>query len=59
MAQTKSGMRFKDIPGARSLNAVTMISTATASPASSVKVINCAQTSARLPGEYCGPASGT
>jgi hypothetical protein len=47
------------MPGARCFSTVTMISTATASAATSVKVIICAQTSARLPGECSGPASGT
>ncbi len=49
-AQTKIGTRLSDIPGARILRAVTMISTDTASAATSVKVISCAHTSARLPG---------
>src|SRR5436305_6140017 len=57
--QTKIGIRLSDMPGVRILNAVTMISTETASAATSVNVISCAQTSARLPGVYCGPASGT
>ena len=46
-------------PGARCLKMVTTISTATASAEISVKVIICAQMSARLPGAYCGPDSGT
>jgi hypothetical protein len=58
MAQTNMGMRLSDMPGARSLSAVTTSSTATVSPASSVNVIICAQTSTRLPGEYSGPESG-
>ena len=45
--------------GARSLNAVTIISIATMSEAVSVNVIICAQKSWRLPALYCGPASGT
>src|SRR6266404_6880057 len=56
---TKSGTRLSDIPGARCLKTVVMISTAPMRPAISVKVIICAQTSIRLPGEYAGPASGT
>ena len=55
IAQTKSGMRLSVMPGARSFRIVTMSSTATASAATSVKVIICAQKSARLPGEYSGP----
>ena len=58
-AQTKSGIRFSDIPGARCLKIVVTISTAPIKAAISVKVIICAQMSMRLPGEYCGPASGT
>ena len=50
-AQTNIGMRFSDMPGARSLKTVVISdSTATASAEISVKVIICAQTSARLPG---------
>ena len=59
MAQTNSGMRSSDMPGARCLRTVTTISTATASAETSVKVIICAQMSARLPAAYCGPDSGT
>src|SRR3954471_8046808 len=58
-AQTKIGTRLGDMPGARILNAVVMISTDTASAATSVNVMSCAHTSARLPGEYSGPDSGT
>ena len=57
--QTKRGMRFSDIPGARILKAQTVISTATMSAENSVKVIICAHVSARLPGSNCGPESGT
>src|SRR4051794_32920129 len=57
--QTNTGMRSSVMPGARCLNVVTMISTATASADTSVKVIICAHTSARFPGEYSGPESGT
>src|SRR4051812_30179040 len=57
-AQTKSGMRFSDIPGARILNVVTMMFTAAVSAAISVKVTTCAHTSMRCPGENCGPESG-
>ena len=49
IAQTNTGIRFSDMPGARILNAVTMISTATAIADTSVNVIICAHTSARLP----------
>ncbi len=59
MLQTNSGMRLSDMPGARCLNTVTTISTATASADTSVKVIICAHMSARLPAPYCGPESGT
>src|SRR5689334_17708444 len=57
-AQTKIGTRFSDMPGVRNLNAVTMISTETASAATSVNVMSCAHTSARLPGVNSGPDSG-
>ena len=46
------------MPGARCLKTVTTISTATASAETSVKVIICAQMSARLPGEYSGSRQG-
>ena len=59
IAHTNSGIRSSVMPGARCLNTVTMISTATASADNSVKVTICAQTSARLPGENSGPESGT
>ena len=59
MLQTNSGMRSSDMPGARCLKIVTAISTATASAETSVKVIICAQMSARLPAPNCGPDSGT
>ena len=58
IAHTKMGIRLSDMPGARSLNTVTTISTATASADTSVNVIICAQTSTRLPGLNCGPESG-
>ena len=57
-AQTMSGMRVIDMPGARCLKIVTTRFTAVASADSSVKVIICAQTSTRLPGEKAGPDSG-
>ncbi len=57
--QTKSGMRSSVMPVARCLNTVTTISTATASAATSVNVIICAQTSARLLGVNCRVESGT
>ena len=58
-AHTNSGIRLIDIPGARILKVVTISCTATASDDTSVNVISCAQKSARLPGEYWGPESGT
>ncbi|MGY4513170.1 hypothetical protein ACVIN2_006624 [Bradyrhizobium sp. USDA 3650] len=59
MAQTNSGMRSSVMPGARSLNTVTTISTETASAATSVNVIICAQTSTRLVGVNCRLERGT
>ena len=59
IAHTKSGILSRVMPGARCLRTVTMISTATASAETSVKVIICAQMSARFPGEYSGPDRGT
>src|SRR5512133_1107604 len=56
---TKMGIRFKDIPGARILNVVTMMFTAATSAEISVNVTTCAHTSTRWPGEYVGPDSGT
>ena len=55
---TNSGIRLSDIPGARCLNAVTRMLTATISADSSVKVIICAHVSERLPGSNVGPESG-
>ena len=49
-AHTKIGIRFSVIPGARSLSVVVISETATASDPTSVNVISCAQTSARLLG---------
>src|SRR5437868_14378471 len=57
--QQNIGMRFSDIPGARSLKTVVMIETETVNADISVKVIICAQISARFPGEKLGPARGT
>ena len=48
--QTNSGIRLSDMPGARALKMVATSSTDTASAATSVKVMSCAQKSARLPG---------
>jgi len=59
IAQTKSGIRLSDMPGARSLNTVVMRMIASSSADSSVKVTSWAQKSARLPAEYSGPAKGT
>ena len=58
-AHTNSGMRFSDIPGARILSVVAMITIAPMSAEISVNVIICAQTSTRFAGEYAGPESGT
>ena len=58
IAQANSGIRARVMPGARHLRMVQMRTTAAASAATSVKVIICAQMSARLPGENCGPDSG-
>ena len=49
-AHTKIGIRFNVMPGARSFSVVVISETATASEATSVKVISCAQTSTRLLG---------
>src|SRR3954468_9492637 len=49
---TNTGTRFNVIPGARILKAVVINETATASDATSVKVISWAHTSARLLGVY-------
>ena len=59
IAQANSGIRAKVIPGARILRMVQTRTTAAASADTSVKVIICAQMSARLPGENSGPDSGT
>ena len=58
IAQANKGMRAKVIPGARVLRIVQTSTTAAASAETSVKVIICAQMSARLPGENSGPDSG-
>src|SRR3569623_1812475 len=58
-AQTKSGILASVMPGARCLRMVATIDTEAASAATSVKVIICAQMSTLLPGENCGPESGT
>ena len=55
----KIGEHSALIPGARCFRMVTISSTAATSAATSVKVTVWAHTSTRLPGEYCGPASGT
>ena len=59
IAQTNSGISVSFMPGARCLNTVTIVCTAAAIDATSVKVIICAHTSGRLPMPYCGPESGT
>ena len=56
---TYSGIRFSDIPGARCLNMVTMISTAATRAEISVRLTICDQTSTRFPMPYSGPDSGT
>jgi hypothetical protein len=58
-AQTSSGMRSRDIPGARFLKIVVMRFVALASAESSVNVTTCDQMSIRLPGECSGPDRGT
>ncbi len=50
IAQTKRGMRFSDMPGARILKMVVISATATSIAESSLKVTSCAQMSAPLPG---------
>jgi hypothetical protein len=47
------------MPGRRYLKIVTTMTMAPTSDASSVKVINCAHVSERLPGPNSGPESGT
>lgn len=59
IVHTNSGMRFRDMPGARCLNAVVMTSIAPISVLTSTSVTICDHTSTRLPGEKSGPASGT
>ena len=56
--QTNNGILARVMPGARCFRTVAVRVTATASAATSVKVIICAQISARLPIPYCGPDSG-
>jgi hypothetical protein len=58
IAHAKIGIRSSDIPGARCLNMVQMISTETASAEISVKVIIWAQISMPFPGEYCVSLKG-
>ena len=58
IAQANRGIRASVMPGARVLRIVATSTTAAASAETSVKVIICAQMSARLPGENCGPESG-
>lgn len=57
--QTNSGTRSSDMPGARCVKAVAMISTAVMKVLTSTSVTLCDQTSTRLPGGESGPASGT
>jgi len=49
IAQTKSGIRFSDMPGVRSFRTVQISEVAITSADTSVKVMSCAHTSARLP----------
>ena len=58
MAHTKSGMRSSVMPGARSFRMVVISTIEVTRPGISVKVMSCAQKSARLPGENSGPDSG-
>lgn len=58
-AQTKSGIRSSDMPGARCRKIVTMSSIAATSAATSRKVIIVTQKSMAIPGENPRPASGT
>ena len=51
IAQARSGSRASVIPGARILNTVPITAMAASNPESSLKVIICAQTSARFAGE--------
>ena len=48
-AQTNSGIRRSDMPGARIFSVVVVMSTATISPIASVKLTSMFQKSARLP----------
>src|SRR5256885_1927985 len=59
IAQTRTGTRLSDMPTARCLKTVVMISTAPTSADISVSVTMSAQISPRFPGENCAPASGT
>ena len=60
-AQTNSGMRLQRHARARACLKMVVddVDGDRPAPTTSVKVISCAQKSARLPGAYCGPASGT
>ena len=49
IAQTNSGIRLSDMPGVRSLKMVVIRHGRDDQAETSVKVISCAQTSARLP----------
>ncbi len=57
--QTKIGMRFSDMPGARSLKMLVISSTVAVSAENSIKVIIVTQMSIPYPSEYSGPDSGT
>ena len=60
IAQTNSGMRLSVMPGRAQLEDRGDDARPPRSSAeTSVNVIICAQKSTRLPGEYCGPESGT
>src|SRR2546423_1367991 len=58
IAQTKSGIFFGDIPGARNLAIVMIIVSATANSAIPALITLAAQTSACFPKSYLGPDSG-
>src|SRR4051812_46481486 len=57
-AQTKSGMRSSDMPGARWQKTVAMMQVAPAIEPISTMVTICDQISTRWPGEKPGPDSG-
>ena len=58
-SQSKMGMRFSVIPGARCRKIVVAIQMRDTERGDLVKVIICDQKSARCPGEKAGPERGT